>query len=59
MFHNPFPGYVKVMWVVIVTLLLAGGIMSYIRGKKIKEKEHFNPYNPEVEIEPFYIVNKK
>lgn len=54
-FVQPFPWYVKYMWITIGAIFIAGGYYAYLNKKKRKENdEHepdFNPFDPPVDVE--------
>lgn len=64
MFTAAFPGFVKVIWLVIGILVLIGGIYSCMNDRKRKEliqvskkgieadTQYFNPFDPPIDIEP-------
>jgi len=54
MFVEPFPWYVKVMWTILGTLLLAGGVYAYSNGCKQIKRERHDPQDPRIDIEPVY-----
>jgi Phosphatidyl serine synthase len=52
MFIEPFPDYVKIMWGIIFSLLLMGGLYAYSNGcKNDTKKEKFDPQDPKIDVE--------
>jgi len=38
MFHEPFPWYVKVIWLILTILVLGGGVYAYMNERKNANK---------------------
>lgn len=63
MFTTPFPWYVQVLWAVLGSLIIAGGMYAYSNGCKagketIGNDKIFDPQEPSIDIELVF-KNKK